>query len=407
MDDPHYRPWGKPRYWIAGLFAGVFGFVLIFGYLCMICCRSFRKTCARTLPTMDIENGDHERRNETSNVPATESISVDELSFSAINQISRFTYEEVRTATGNFTCLIGKGAFGPVYRATLPENRAIAVKVLAENSNQGEKEFLNEVLLLGRLHHKNLTNLVGFCSDSGHRILVFDFMRNGSLAARLHEHTYEPLTWTQRISIAQDIARGIEYLHDGAVPPVIHRDIKASNILLDSFMVARIADFGLSKESDSGRPASGVRGTYGYVDPEYFYSNNLTPKSDVYSFGIVLFELIAGRSPSEGLMEYVEVVLSMNGGRDVWLQLLDPRLHGNCDLKELNHIALIASRCAEAEVQKRPRISEVVQALARFRRTGGSKLDSLNLSSFNRFERKQRAERDMMQESSSMEDARG
>ncbi|KAH7288719.1 hypothetical protein KP509_31G038200 [Ceratopteris richardii] len=235
--------------------------------------------------------------------------------------------------------------------------------------------------------------------------------RDGFISWNYHsgaaEHTYEPLTWTQRISIAQDIARGIEYLHDGAVPPVIHRDIKASNILLDSFMVARIADFGLSKESDSGRPASGVRGTYGYVDPEYFYSNNLTPKSDVYSFGIVLFELIAGRSPSEGLMEYVEVVLSMNGGRDVWLQLLDPRLHGNCDLKELNHIALIASRCAEAEVQKRPRISEVVQALARFRRTGGSKLDSLNLSSFNRFERKQRAERDMMQESSSMEDARG
>ncbi|KAI5080541.1 hypothetical protein GOP47_0003724 [Adiantum capillus-veneris] len=328
-------------------------------------------------------------------------------SSSLVERVSRFTYKELQKATKDFTSLLGRGAFGPVYKATLLNKSIIAVKVLADNSKQGEKEFQNEVLLLGRLHHKNLLSLVGFCSEGGHRILAFDYMTNGSLAARLHDEQYEPLTWIQRVSIAQDVARGIEYLHDGAVPPVIHRDIKASNILLDSYMVARVADFGLSKEADHDMPASGIRGTYGYVDPEYVNTNTLTYKSDVYSFGVLLFELLAGTSPEEGLMEYVEVILMSNGGREIWLQILDPRLKGNCDLKELGDIALIATKCTEIEARKRPKMREVVQALARFGRSESTRLDVLNLPSFKRFERKERADRGMMGRVSSMAEARG
>lgn len=333
---------------------------------------------------------------------------MDDSSSSSVERVSRFTYKELQKATKDFTMVIGRGAFGPVYKATLPDKSVAAVKVLATNSKQGEKEFQREVMLLGRLHHKNLSNLVGFCAEGGHRLLAFDFMSNGSLALRLHDERHEPLSWDQRVSIAQDVARGIEYLHDGAMPPVIHRDIKASNILLDSFMIARVADFGLSKEADPNMPASGIKGTYGYVDPEYVSSNSLTYKSDVYSFGVLLFELIAGRSPEEGLMEYVELILMMTaGGREVWLQILDPRLRGNCNLKELGDIALIATKCIETEARNRPRMREVVQALSRFGRSGSTKLEILNLPSFKRFEKKERSEMGMITRVSSLVEARG
>lgn len=131
------------------------------------------------------------------------------------DRVSRFTYKELQKATKDFTVVVGRGAFGPVYKATLANKSVAAVKVLANNSKQGEKEFQNEVMLLGRLHHKNLLNLVGYCAEGGHRLLAYDYMSNGSLAARLHDERHEPLSWEQRVSIAQDIARGIEYLHDG------------------------------------------------------------------------------------------------------------------------------------------------------------------------------------------------
>lgn len=333
--------------------------------------------------------------------------SMDDSSTASADRVVRFTYKELQRATKGFSMLIGRGAFGPVYKATLPNKSVVAVKVLATHSKQGEKEFQSEIILLGRLHHRNLLNLVGYCAEGGHRLLTFDFMSNGSLATRLHDEHSEPLSWEQRVSIAQDVARGIEYLHDGAVPPVIHRDIKASNILLDSFMIARVADFGLSKEADPNVPASGIKGTYGYVDPEYVSSNSLTHKSDVYSFGVVLFEMIAARSPEGGLMEYVELILMTTGGREAFLQILDPRLKGNCNLKELCDIALIATKCIETKARNRPRMQEVVQALSRFGRVGSTKLEILSLPSVKKYEKKERPEVSMITRLSSMVEARG
>ncbi|EFJ36742.1 hypothetical protein SELMODRAFT_27461, partial [Selaginella moellendorffii] len=153
-------------------------------------------------------------------------------------------------------------------------------------SKQGEREFETEVILMGRLHHRNLVNLVGYCTEREHRMLVYEYMSNGSLADLLSSESKEPLKWDWRVRVSQDIARGIEYLHDGAVPPVIHRDIKSANVLLDYSMRARVADFGLSKELSDDVAVSGFRGTFGYIDPQFIATKTFTEKSDVYSFGV-------------------------------------------------------------------------------------------------------------------------
>ncbi|XP_022976508.1 calcium/calmodulin-regulated receptor-like kinase 1 isoform X2 [Cucurbita maxima] len=225
----------------------------------------------------------------------------------ATSGILEYSYRDLQKATSNFTTVIGQGAFGPVYRAQMAGGETVAVKVLATDSKQGEKEFQTEVMLLGRLHHRNLVNLVGYCAEKAQHILVYVYMSKGSVASHLYGGKNEPLSWDLRVRVALDVARGLEYLHDGAVPPVIHRDIKSSNILLDDSMRARVADFGLSREEMVDKHVSNIRGTFGYLDPEYISTRKFTKKSDVYSFGVLLFELIAGRTPQQGLMEYVEL----------------------------------------------------------------------------------------------------
>ncbi|TQD76549.1 hypothetical protein C1H46_037921 [Malus baccata] len=159
----------------------------------------------------------------------------------SMSGIPEYSYKDLQKATYNFTTLIGQGAFGPVYKAQMSTGETVAVKVLATDSTQGEKEFQTEVKLLGRLHHRNLVNLIGYCAEKGQHMLIYVYMSKGSLASHLYSEKHEPLSWDLRVLIALDVARGLEYLHDGAVPPVIHRDIKSSNILLDQSMRARAA----------------------------------------------------------------------------------------------------------------------------------------------------------------------
>ncbi|KAG0584134.1 hypothetical protein M758_3G186700 [Ceratodon purpureus] len=278
--------------------------------------------------------------------------------------VTKFSYKELHKATSNFTALLGQGAFGPVYKAVLPSTgTTLAVKVLAEQSKQGDREFQNEVILLGRLHHRNLVNLVGYCEEKHRRILVYEYMSNGSLEKKLLDQKSEPLTWDQRVNIAQDISRGLEYLHEGAVPPVIHRDIKAANILLDATMTARVADFGLSKEADSQNIVSGVKGTFGYVDPEYMSTNAFTEKSDVYSFGVLLFELITARNPQQGLMDYVHLAAMGMESKEGWAEIMDERMNGNCNIQELGDMANIAYKCVGPEGRRRPKMRAVAQSL--------------------------------------------
>ncbi|KAJ6792863.1 calcium/calmodulin-regulated receptor-like kinase 1 [Iris pallida] len=283
----------------------------------------------------------------------------------SVSGIPKYPYKDLQKATSNFTTVIGQGAFGPVYKAQMSTGETVAVKVLASNSKQGEKEFQTEVLLLGRLHHRNLVNLVGYCAEKGEHMLIYVYMTNGSLASHLYNEKYEPLKWDLRINIALDVARGLEYLHDGAVPPVVHRDIKSHNILLDKSMNARVADFGLSREEMVSHHASNIRGTFGYLDPEYVSSRSFTTKSDVYSFGVLLFELIAGRNPQQGLMEYVELAAINAEVNEGWEEIADARLDGSYDTNELHDMARLAYRCINRMSRKRPSMRDAVQALSR------------------------------------------
>ncbi|XP_065862232.1 calcium/calmodulin-regulated receptor-like kinase 1 [Euphorbia lathyris] len=283
----------------------------------------------------------------------------------AFSGIPEYSFKDLQKATCNFTTLIGQGAFGPVYKAQMSSGEIVAVKVLATDSKQGEKEFQTEVMLLGRLHHRNLVNLVGYCAEKGQHMLIYVYMSKGSLASHLYSNENNPVSWDLRVHIALDVARGLEYLHDGAVPPVIHRDIKSSNILLDQSMKARVADFGLSREEMVDRHAANIRGTFGYLDPEYISTRNFTKKSDVYSYGVLLFELIAGRNPQQGLMEYVELAAMNAEGNVGWEEIADARLEGKFELNELNDVAALAYKCINRLPKKRPAMRDIVQVLAR------------------------------------------
>ncbi|EPS73192.1 hypothetical protein M569_01566, partial [Genlisea aurea] len=272
--------------------------------------------------------------------------------------IQRYSYKEIQRGTDNFTTAVGQGSFGAVYRAVLhgDDDEAVAVKVLASNSKQGEKEFQTEVSLLARLHHRNLVNLVGYCIDRGNRMLIYEFMSNGSLENRIYNDEEQVLSWEQRVQIALDISHGIEYLHDGAVPPVIHRDLKSANILLDGSMRAKVADFGLSKEVAFDGRSSGLKGTFGYIDPAYVNTNTFTTKSDVYSFGLILFELITAIHPHQNLMEYVNLAAMSQDGVD---EIIDSKMGGNCNMEQVRNLAKIAHKCLHKTPRKRPPIGEV------------------------------------------------
>ncbi|CAI5485986.1 unnamed protein product, partial [Closterium sp. Naga37s-1] len=219
-----------------------------------------------------------------------------------------FTWEEMREATSDFAPanVIGKGGFGQVFRGQLESGHMVAVKRLDVGSDQGEKEFVTEVELLTRLHHRHLVSLIGFCEEDDQRLmLVYEYVPNGTLRHALHDaDKAREMTWNLRLRVALGAARGIEYLHRGALPPVIHRDIKTTNILLDYQMNAKVADFGLSRlaqQAVSGTHldliSTNVKGTMGYLDPNYYTKQQLTEKSDVYSFGVILLELISGKVP--------------------------------------------------------------------------------------------------------------
>ncbi|KAL0382638.1 UNVERIFIED_CONTAM: Serine/threonine-protein kinase PBL27 [Sesamum calycinum] len=214
-----------------------------------------------------------------------------------------FTFRELATATKNFRadCLLGEGGFGRVYKGRLEStNQIVAIKQLDRNGLQGNREFLVEVLMLSLLHHPNLVNLIGYCADGDQRLLVYEYMPLGSLEDHLHDLPPDKkrLDWNTRMKIAAGAAKGLEYLHDKANPPVIYRDLKCSNILLDEGYHPKLSDFGLAKlgpVGDKTHVSTRVMGTYGYCAPEYAMTGQLTLKSDVYSFGVVLLEIITGR----------------------------------------------------------------------------------------------------------------
>lgn len=289
-----------------------------------------------------------------------------------------FTFKQLQSATGGLGKynVIGRGAFGLVYRGVLQNGRKVAIKLMDQTGKQGEDEFTAEVELLGRLSSPYLLLLIGYCSESNHKLLVYEFMANGGLQEHLYpisgnKSVSSKLNWETRLGIALEAAKGLEYLHEHISPPVIHRDFKSSNILLDKNFHAKVSDFGLAKlgpEKAGGHVSTRVLGTQGYVAPEYALTGHLTTKSDVYSYGVVLLELLTGRvpvdmkrPPGEGVL--VSWALPHLTDRDRVGEVMDPALEGQYSMKEVIQVAAIAAMCIQPEADYRPLMADVVQSL--------------------------------------------
>uniref|UniRef100_A0A3B6KH70 non-specific serine/threonine protein kinase n=1 Tax=Triticum aestivum TaxID=4565 RepID=A0A3B6KH70_WHEAT len=283
----------------------------------------------------------------------------------------RFALSEIEDATDKFERRIGSGGFGIVYYGKLADGREIAVKLLTNDSYQGIREFLNEVALLSRIHHRNLVTFLGYSQQDGKNILVYEFMHNGTLKEHLRggPNDVKITSWVKRLEIAEDAAKGIEYLHTGCSPTIIHRDVKSSNILLDKNMRAKVADFGLSKPAvDGSHVSSIVRGTVGYLDPEYYISQQLTEKSDIYSFGVILLELISGHEPissdnfglnCRNIVAWARSHIE-SGNIDA---IIDASLDTGYDLQSVWKIAEVGIMCVKPKGAQRPTISEVLKEI--------------------------------------------
>ncbi|XP_059661013.1 G-type lectin S-receptor-like serine/threonine-protein kinase At2g19130 [Cornus florida] len=280
-----------------------------------------------------------------------------------------FGYKDLQIATKNFSEKLGGGGFGFVSKGTLPDSTVIAVKKLASVS-QGEKQFRTEVSTIGAIQHVNLVRLRGFCSEGDKRLLVYDYMPNGSLDSHLfHEKDSKVLDWKTRYQIALGTARGLVYLHEKCRDCIIHCDIKPENILLDADLCPKVADFGLAKllGREFSRVLTTMRGTRGYLAPEWISGVAITAKADVYSYGMMLFEVVSGRRNSEqsqdGKVKFFPTwAASVIVEGDV-LSLLDPRLEGDGDAEEVTRICRVACWCIQDDENYRPSMGQVVQIL--------------------------------------------
>uniref|UniRef100_A0A0D9VQ80 non-specific serine/threonine protein kinase n=1 Tax=Leersia perrieri TaxID=77586 RepID=A0A0D9VQ80_9ORYZ len=307
-------------------------------------------------------------------------VSPEDLSLSlAGSNLHVFTIAELRAITRDFsnTNFIGEGGFGPVYKGFVDDKlkpglraQPVAVKLLDLEGTQGHNEWLTEVIFLGQLRHPHLVKLIGYCYEDEHRLLVYEFMTRGSLEKHLFKKYAAALPWSTRLKIAIGAAKGLAFLHE-AEKPVIYRDFKTSNILLDSDFKAKLSDFGLAKdgpEDDETHVSTRVMGTQGYAAPEYIMTGHLTAKSDVYGFGVVLLELLTGRKSvdksrparEQNLVEWARPYLTDARRLD---RVMDRNLIGQYSAKAAQKAAALAHRCVSLSPKSRPHMSAVVEAL--------------------------------------------
>ncbi|XP_062187619.1 G-type lectin S-receptor-like serine/threonine-protein kinase At2g19130 [Phragmites australis] len=281
-----------------------------------------------------------------------------------------FRYSDLQHVTNNFSERLGGGAFGSVFKGKLLDSTAIAVKRL-DGVHQGEKQFRAEVSTIGTIQHVNLVRLLGFCSEGSRRLLVYEFMPNGSLDFQLFPGETTALSWATRYQIALGTARGLNYLHEKCRDCIIHCDVKPENILLDESFVPKVADFGLAKllGRDFSRVLTTMRGTRGYLAPEWITGVPITAKADVYSYGMMLFELISGRRNAdhreEGKSSFPTLASNKLHEGDV-RTLLDPRLNGDANVDELTRACKVACWCIQDDESSRPTTGQIVQILEGF-----------------------------------------
>ncbi|KAH8973081.1 hypothetical protein BDL97_01G026300 [Sphagnum fallax] len=279
------------------------------------------------------------------------------------------TLTQIKQATENFKTTIGIGGFGEVYYGKLVNGQEIAVKTLSTTSHQTKQEFFNEIELLSMVHHKYLVSLVGYCLARKHLMLVYEYVSGGDLRSKLHGDgvSGRPLSWRQRTRIILQIAEGLDYLHDKCHPTIIHRDVKSNNILLTKNLEAKVADFGLSKlrTIEQGMTPTHVttvvKGTPGYLDPEYQESGMLTNKSDVYSFGIVLMEILTGQTQL-----YIAHRVTKSWRSNQIGELVDPNIKGEFNENEFSKLVELSLLCVMKKSSDRPSMTQVVQMLRKF-----------------------------------------
>ncbi|KAK1667085.1 hypothetical protein QYE76_055244 [Lolium multiflorum] len=286
-----------------------------------------------------------------------------------------FGYDELAAATDRFSeaNLLGEGGFGHVYKGTV-RGQEVAIKKLRAGSGQGHKEFRAEVDIISRVHHKNLVSLVGFCIHAEQRLLVYEYVPNKTLESQLHHGSSRAtLDWPRRWKIAVGSAKGLAYLHEDCHPKIIHRDIKAANILLDYNYEPKVADFGLAKcqELEQTAVETRIMGTFGYLAPEYAATGKVSDRSDVFSFGVMLLELITGRKPimessdhqPETLVSWAKPLLTKAAEEENYEELIDPKLETNYDAYDMARLIACAAAAVRQTARSRPRMTQIVRYL--------------------------------------------
>lgn len=302
-----------------------------------------------------------------------------------VPNVKCYSYKELKNATGDFCAAnkIGEGGFGSVYKGRLKHGEIAAIKVLSTESRQGVPEFLAEIKTMSEIEHENLVKLYGCCVEGNHRILVYNYLENNSLAQTLlgGGHINIQFSWRTRTRICIGVARGLAFLHDGVKPCIVHRDIKASNILLDKDLTAKISDFGLARliPDHMTHVSTRVAGTLGYLAPEYAIRGQLTRKADLYSFGVLLVEIVSGRNNTNTRLPVDEQYLLERAWdlyeRSELVALVDTELNGDFDAEEACRFIKIGLLCTQDNPKLRPSMSTVVRLL-----TGQKHLDDSKIT---------------------------
>ena len=288
-----------------------------------------------------------------------------------------FTKEELQKATNNYdeTLIIGRGGFGIVYKGILLDNRIVAIKKSKTVDENQVEQFINEVLVLSQINHRNVVKLLGCCLETQVPLLVYEYIPNGTLFEYIHhESKASTISWETRLRIAAETAEALSYLHSAASPPIIHRDVKSSNILLDSTHTAKVSDFGASRlvPLDQTQLATMVQGTLGYLDPEYMQTSQLTEKSDVYSFGVVLVELLTGKKalsfdrPEKERSLAISFISFLKDNR--LFEILEKHIAKEGKVEQLKEVANLAKRCLRLKGEDRPTMKEVATELEGLRK---------------------------------------